>query len=135
MTDTYYPYYRPQVFDIAFEPVKAKHLQALCDFDERDANLTPEEQAALSEAARSASPLVMHWWCGAAMRCSDAHLAAFRRGLRKPPFGNARWGAQVALAVRPLIGQYGFTQHDYDVLTGPWRTVIGPLHPDDEVLS
>lgn len=37
-----------------------------------------------------------------------------------------------ALVVRDLIGQYGFTQEHYDTLTGPWRTAIGPIHPDDE---
>jgi hypothetical protein len=36
-----------------------------------------------------------------------------------------------ALVMRDLIGQHGFTQVYYDVLTGPWRTVIGPVHPDD----
>jgi hypothetical protein len=37
----------------------------------------------------------------------------------------------LALAVRDLIGEHGFTQAHYDTLTGPWRTVIGPVHPDD----
>ncbi len=36
-----------------------------------------------------------------------------------------------ALAVRDLIGEHGFTQAHYDTLAGPWRTVIGPVHPDD----
>jgi hypothetical protein len=36
-----------------------------------------------------------------------------------------------ALAVRDLIGKHGFTQAHYDTLIGPWRTVIGPVHPDD----
>ena len=40
-----------------------------------------------------------------------------------------------ALVVRDLIGQHGFTQEHYDTLTGPWRKVIGPVHPDDAVLS
>ena len=31
-----------------------------------------------------------------------------------------------ALVVRDLI-----TTEDYDTLTRPWRTVIGPIHPDD----
>ena len=43
----------------------------------------------------------------------------------------AAWDAAGALAIRPLIGQYGFTQEHYDILTGPWRKVIGPIHPDD----
>ena len=43
----------------------------------------------------------------------------------------AAWDAAGALAMRDLIGQHGFTQAHYDLLTGPWRTVIGPVHPDD----
>ena len=38
--------------------------------------------------------------------------------------------AAEALAVRHLIGPT-FTQEHYDTLTGPWRTVVGPVHPDD----
>ena len=49
---------------------------------------------------------------------------------------DAAWAAAAALVVRDLIGQHGFTQEHYDTLTGPWRTVIGPVHPDDaEVAS
>ncbi len=44
----------------------------------------------------------------------------------------ALWDAAVALVVRDLIGQHGFTQEHYDTLTGPWRKVVGKLHPDDE---
>lgn len=40
-----------------------------------------------------------------------------------------------ALVVRDLIGQHGFTQEHYDTLTRPWRTVVGPLHPDDKDLK
>jgi hypothetical protein len=40
--------------------------------------------------------------------------------------------AAVALAVRDLIGQHGFEQHHYDILTYSWATVIGNVHPDDE---
>lgn len=35
-----------------------------------------------------------------------------------------------ALLVRDLIGT-NFTKADYDRITGPWRSIIGPLHPDD----
>ena len=48
----------------------------------------------------------------------------------------ANIAAAGVLAVRDLIGRHGFTQEHYDLLTGPWRTVIGPIHPDDaEVAS
>jgi len=37
-----------------------------------------------------------------------------------------------ALLLRDLIGQApGWDQDAYDLLTGPWRQVIGPVHPDD----
>ena len=39
------------------------------------------------------------------------------------------WGAAGALVVRDLIR----TEH-YDTFTRPWRTVIGPIHPDDPEL-
>lgn len=27
--------------------------------------------------------------------------------------------------------KHGFTREHYDTLTGPWRQVIGPVHPED----
>ena len=40
--------------------------------------------------------------------------------------------AAAALLCRDLIGQApGWDQDAYDLLTGPWRDVIGPIHPDD----
>lgn len=39
--------------------------------------------------------------------------------------------AGLALIVRDLIGKGEFTQEHYDTLSRPWRTVVGPLHPDD----
>lgn len=47
----------------------------------------------------------------------------------------AVWDAARALVVRDLIGQHGFTQAHYDTFTLPWRTVIGPIHPDDPEMS
>ena len=44
----------------------------------------------------------------------------------------AAWGAVRGLLLRDLIGQRrGWDQDAYDRLTGPWRDVIGPIHPDD----
>ena len=52
--------------------------------------------------------------------------------------GAAAWDATRdaagALICRDLIGQT-FTQAHYDTLTGPWRTVVGPIHPDDDALE
>ena len=42
---------------------------------------------------------------------------------------DAAWDATLALLVRDLI-----TTEDYDALTSPWRTAIGPIHPDDPAL-
>jgi hypothetical protein len=40
-----------------------------------------------------------------------------------------------ALFARDLIDETtDWNQAAYDLLTGPWRRVIGPIHPDDEVL-
>ena len=40
--------------------------------------------------------------------------------------------AALGLLCRDLIGQHpGWDQGAYDRLTGPWRDVIGPIHPDD----
>jgi len=53
---------------------------------------------------------------------------------RDASWGAARdtvWEAAGALCARDLIGQHGFTQDHYNVLTLPWAAVIGPVHPDD----
>lgn len=43
-------------------------------------------------------------------------------------------GAACALLLRDLIGQSpSWDQDAYDLLTGPWRDAIGPIHPDDGV--
>ena len=40
---------------------------------------------------------------------------------------DAACGAACGLVVRDVI-----TTEDYDILTRAWRTVIGPIHPEDE---
>jgi len=40
--------------------------------------------------------------------------------------------AALALLVRDLIGRHNFTQEQYNEMTRQWRTVIDPLHPDDD---
>jgi hypothetical protein len=45
---------------------------------------------------------------------------------------SAAWGVARGLLLRDLIGQRpGWDQGAYDLLTGPWRDAIGPIHPDD----
>ena len=61
-------------------------------------------------------------WAAARAAARDAAWAAAAAAARD---------AAVALVVRDLIGQHGLTQDHYDTLTRTWRTVIGPIHPDD----
>ncbi len=43
-------------------------------------------------------------------------------------------GAALAVLLRHSIGQKaGISQADYEALTTPWRTLIGPAHPDDKL--
>lgn len=68
-------------------------------------------QAAVWDAARDAARAAV--WAAVWAAARDAAWAAAR---------DAAWG----LVARGLIA----TAH-YDTLTGPWRTTIGPIHPDD----
>ena len=44
------------------------------------------------------------------------------------------WAAE-ALVVRDLIDEAtSWNQAAYDVVTSPWRRIIGPIHPGDEVI-
>jgi hypothetical protein len=77
-------------------------------------------RAAARDAARDAA------WAAARDAARDAAWAAARDAAR-----DAAW----ALAVRDLIGQHGFTQAHYDLLTAHWAKVMGPAHPDDKPVS
>jgi hypothetical protein len=49
---------------------------------------------------------------------------------------DAALGAAWGLLLRDLIGQHpGWDQDAYDLLTGPWRDAIGPIHPDDAPMA
>ena len=48
---------------------------------------------------------------------------------------DAARNAAGALVVRDLIGQHGFTQEHYNLLTHVWAAVIGPVHPDDAPIA
>lgn len=39
-----------------------------------------------------------------------------------------------ALTVRSVVGEHGFEQSHYDLLTGCWRGMVGPVHPADPQL-
>lgn len=92
---------------------QGEHVAALIDRAER---LDHQEASDLRSAV------------GAAGR--DTAWVAIRGTSRVAAVDAAR-----ALVVRDLIGQHGFTQEHYDLLTRPWRTAIGPIHPDDEDLK
>ena len=64
----------------------------------------------------------------------DAARSAARDAARAAA-GAAAWDAARALIVRDLIGQHDFTQAAYRTLVGPWRTIVGSIHPDDEDLK
>ena len=92
----------------------------------RDAAMGAARGAARDDAAwGSARDAARDAARGSARDALDAALGAL----------GAAWGAAGALSVRDLISKNGFTQEHYDILTGPWRKAIGPLHADDAPLS
>ena len=107
-----------------------EHVVALV---ERCSRLTPEDAKILYAtwyATRDATRYAA-WdaaW-DAAYAARDAAWYAARDATRY-----ATWNATWALVVRDLIGDT-FTQAHYDTLTMPWRTTIGPIHPDDAVVA
>ena len=94
----------------------------------------PTRYAALA-AARDAA------WCatrGATWDTTRAATWAAARAVARYYSWDATGAAAdaaVGLVVRDLIGHHGFTQEHYDTLTMPWRTMIGPIHPDDEAIA
>jgi len=78
----------------------------------RAEQLTPVECDRLTEAAAGAAARVAAWFAA----------------------GDAAWAAE-ALVARDLIDENtAWNQAAYDLLTGPWRRVVGSIHPADEVL-
>ena len=70
-------------------------------------------------------------WDAAGHAARDAARVAAWVAARRAAW-YAAWDAAVALVSRDLIGHHpGWDQAAYDRLTGPWRQVIGPVHPDD----
>ena len=69
--------------------------------------------------------------CGTLTGDDVARLGAARAAARGAAWAAAR-DAALGLLLRDLIGRHpGWDQDAYDLLTGPWRDVIGPIHPDD----
>lgn len=103
---------------------QGEHVVALI---ERAARLTSDEAKQLSAAGAAT-------WLTARAAARIAARNAARNAARVAGWytaGNAAADAALALVVRDLIGSSGFSQTHYDSLTGPWRTVIGKVHPDD----
>ena len=86
--------------------------------------------AATWYATRGSVPGVARGSASAAASAADRHVALTVARYAAGDAGDAA----VALLCRDLIGQHdGWDQDAYDRLTGPWRDVIGPIHPDDLV--
>lgn len=88
--------------------------------------------AALTDAWGAAEEAA---WFATRYAARDAAWYAARYAPWAAPWAAARDAsrdATLALVSRDLIGQYGYTQEHCDVLTRPWRSVIGPIHPDDQ---
>ena len=101
----------------------------------RAALLTPAEAVALDVAWEAAK--IPSWECeldsvGIARWDAAGVAAGIAAGesLENAAWAPA-WNAAGALAVRNLVGEANFTQARYDLLTGPWASVIGPVHPED----
>ena len=106
---------------------------------ERCSRLTPEEAerfyAVRRGAGRGAGRDAV--WNAVRNAARNAAWNAVRNAVRNAARNaawDAAWDAAWALLVRDLIGDT-FTQAHYDTLTMPWRTTIGPIHPDDAVVG
>ncbi len=97
--------------------------------------LTADEVQRLDAARGAARAAARAAAEDAARDAAGAAAGAAAWGAARAAAGAAAWAAARAaagaLAVRDLIGEHGFTKAHYDTLAGPWRTVIGPVHPDD----
>ena len=99
------------------------HVAALIDLAGR---LTPDETSALAAALAAARDAA---WGAAWDAVWDAAGDAARGAVLDAAWDaawDAVWDAAGALVVRDLI-----TTDHYDTLTRAWRTVIGPIHPED----
>jgi hypothetical protein len=103
------------------------------------ATITPQQGNELDAAWAAARAAT---WAAAGAAAGDAAWAAAGdaawAAARADTWAAARDAARDAawaLSVRDLIGQHGFTQAHYDLLTAPWVKVMGPVHPDDKPVS
>ena len=109
----------PDITDDMLADTFGPNWEPIVAFVRRVATLTSNEAGQLFaawDAARVAARVAA--WVAAWDAAWDAARGAAR-------------GAASGLVVRDLIGQHGFNQAHYDLLTQPWATVIGKVHPDD----
>nr|DAL34355.1 MAG TPA_asm: hypothetical protein [Caudoviricetes sp.] len=89
---------------------------------------------AISGASREQLDRLAAVWDAAGDAAWDAAWAAAwaaARAAARDAAWAAAWAAARALSIRDLIGTANYTQEMYELLTAPWRNVMGPLHPDD----
>ena len=123
LADTFGPQWREIVAQVRV--ISGATPQQLSDlaaaWDAADAAWSAAADAAWSaawDAAGSAARSAAGAAAGAAARTAAGDAAE-----------DAAGDAAGALATRDLIGTAGYTQEHYDLLTGPWRKVFGPLRP------
>ena len=137
----------PEELGVVFGP----QWEPLCALVLRAARLTPGEMEGLAVARAAAWDAARYAardaagdaardaaWYAAGDAAGDAAWYAARYAAwyaARYAARDAAWYAAGALVVRDLISPDGFTQAHYDVLTGLWRKVIGPVHPDDPPLT
>jgi hypothetical protein len=95
------------------------------------------EVANVIHRAQLLTPAETHDLYAAWDAARDAARGAARGAAWDAAWYAARGAARAvagAVAIRDLVGKHGFTQSHYDTLTGPWRRVVGPVHPDDKPL-
>lgn len=107
---------------------------------ERVRNLTDDETQALAAAWAAAWRAWDAWdaWVAAWLTAWDARVAGRVAAVRDAAAWDAEDAARatrdaaratrdavLALVVRDLIGQHGFTQAHFDTLVGPWESVLG----------
>ena len=92
----------------------------------RAATITEDEARRLRAAWHAAWDAAWDAARGAARGAAWDAARGAARGAARVAARDAAWDAACALIARDLIS----TEH-YDTLTTPWRTVIGPIHPDD----
>lgn len=101
----------------------------------RAAVLTEDEARDLAGAwfaAESADWSATRSAAGSATRFAPWFAAWFAaESAARTAAGDAVRDAVGALVVRDLIGTHGLTQEHYDLMTRPWASVIGKVHPDD----